>query len=74
MLKAGITLYFIRHGETGFLVDPRNVDSLFACLRAVHGDMAGMRHIALRGRDHVCRNLTWRNHAESLSAVFAEVA
>jgi glycosyltransferase involved in cell wall biosynthesis len=64
---------FIREGENGFLVEPRSADSLHACFLRVGNDMPGMRKIAARGRDHVRRNLTWRSHAEHLTAVFAEV-
>lgn len=64
---------FIRDGKNGLLVEPRNVDSLFACLRAVGEDMPGMQQIAIRGREHVRGHLTWRRHAKSLTDVFAEV-
>jgi len=64
---------FIQDGDNGFLVKPGSVDSLHACLRAISEDMTGMSKIAARGRDHVRRDLTWRSHAEHLTAVFAEV-
>ena len=63
---------FIRDGENGFLVEPQSVESLFACLHAISTDIPRMQLVACRGRDDV-RGLSWRTHAEKLSAVLAEV-
>lgn len=65
---------FIRDGETGFLVPPRDPDRLAACLIAVANNRDEMRAIAAAGRAYVTRNLTWDRHAQKLIDLYREVS
>lgn len=63
---------FIRHGETGLLVDPRSVESLFLALRSVFEQGPQMRRIAAAGRTHVEGEFTWERHAARVVTVYEE--
>jgi len=65
---------FIRHGETGLLVEPKSVDSLVACFQEVLENQAKMQAIAARGQDVVRSEFTWRRHAEKMVGVLGEIA
>jgi glycosyltransferase involved in cell wall biosynthesis len=65
---------FIKHGDTGFLVPPRDSDALARQLIRIAGDRPAMRKIAESGRDYVTRNLTWNRHAEKLIDIYRELA
>lgn len=65
---------FIRHGETGYLLPPRDVEAICSLLRSVVGNRKAAEGIAAAGREHVRRELTWDRHAEKLTAVYGEVA
>lgn len=65
---------FIRDGETGFLVPPRDADSLADVLLAIAAQPARMRAIASAGTAHVRDNLTWTHHARELHSLYEEVA
>lgn len=64
---------FIRNGETGLLVEPRDADDLAACLQKVFENPAEMQAIAARGRDFVRSEFTWRRHAEKMVDVLNEI-
>lgn len=64
---------FIRDGETGLLVEPKDVDSLTAYLQELFADSAAMQAIAAKGRDFVRGEFTWHRHAEKMTAVLAEL-
>ena len=65
---------FIEHGRTGFLVKPRDVDSLESILRCILSDTAeSWRGIASAGAEYSKRACTWDAHAEKLLALFHEV-
>ena len=63
---------FIRHEETGLLVQPRDVASIVNALRWVMHNRERMLHLALAGRDLVWREFTWGQHAVKLTAVYEE--
>ena len=64
---------FIRDGETGLLAEPRDVESLVACLQKVLDRPDEMQAVAAAGRDLVRSEFTWRRHAEKMAAVLQEV-
>lgn len=64
---------FIRHGETGYLVQPRDSDALASCLTNIFEQPAHCLRMARRGRDEACEHWTWDNHAQRLIAVYNEI-
>lgn len=65
---------FIRNGETGYLVAPRDVDAIFCLLRSLAGKTGEIERIAAAGQERVLREFTWEKHAEKLTSVFDEVS
>ena len=63
---------FIRDGETGYLVPPRDVQAITNLLYTIINDKNEAGRIADAGREHVRQNFTWERHAEKLTAVFTE--
>ena len=63
---------FVTSGETGLLVSPNDVESLFVAMKSVLEDRAKARSIAAAGQRHVRSEFTWRRHAEKLIAVYRE--
>jgi len=66
--------YTIRHGETGFLVPPRDADALAGQLARVLADPELRARIVENAMQRVRANFTWRNVTEQLAAVYDEVA
>ena len=64
---------FIKHGETGLLVKPRDVNELFKTLKEVMERHGIMQEIARQGRACVLQQFTWQKHAESLLKVYQEI-
>ena len=62
----------IRHGETGLLVEPKNVDDLANVLSMALMAPDEMKLIAVRGREYIYNHFTWRHHAEKLAEVYQE--
>ena len=63
---------FIRHGVTGLLVPPHNVDALATCLAGVLDAPVDYRPMAVAGCQLVRREFSWQRHAERLTEVFRE--
>ena len=75
LLTIGVTgqgpAQFIRDGENGILVPPRDVDALAAALRDVlRGDRRSWREIAREGQRTVQNSYAWEHHASRLIAVY----
>lgn len=66
---SGGTADAVRHGETGFLVDPYNPVAVAARLTRLLADPAAARAMGERGRDWVRAEWTWQRSA----AVLAEL-
>ncbi len=65
--------HFIRHGETGLLVPPQDVNALAAMLRMVlTSDRQRWQTIALAGSASARREWSWEVHAHKLAAVLRE--
>jgi len=64
---------FITHGETGFLVKPRDVNDLKDHIRSCLELTEDVKTIALNGQKFVRENFTWNRHAEQLTKVLLEV-
>ena len=64
---------FIRDGETGLLVPPRDVGALAELLITIAANRKLMQRIAARGCTYVIENFTWDHHAQKLSALYCEV-
>lgn len=64
---------FIRDGETGLLVGPKDAGDLTACLKKIFENPAGMQAIAAKGRDFVRSEFTWQHHAEKMIGVLSEM-
>lgn len=64
---------FIRNGETGLLVKPKDAGSLLDTLKSLFQDYNGMQRIAQAGRLFASTEFTWRRHAEKLIAVYDEI-
>jgi glycosyltransferase involved in cell wall biosynthesis len=77
LLTIGVTgqgpSQFIRDGENGVLLPPRDVEALVAALRDVlTGDCQRWRKIAREGQ-HTARNAyTWDHHARQLVSVYEQ--
>jgi len=65
---------FIKHGQTGLLVQPRSVDSLVSKLRLVLREKEQMLGIAEEGWRLALREYTWDRHAEKLIATYGEIS
>lgn len=65
---------FIRHGETGYLVPPRDVEAIYRLLRSITDNRKTAERIAAAGQEYVRREFTWDRHADKLLTVYAEVA
>jgi glycosyltransferase involved in cell wall biosynthesis len=63
---------FIRHGETGLLVEPNDVESLLRTLMSIFEQRPRTQRIAEAGRQLANSEFTWAKHAEKLSAVYRE--
>ncbi len=57
---------FIRHLETGYLVEPRSSTSVAEALRWVLQNLRMVRSIAERGRTYAVSNLTWSQNAAKM--------
>jgi glycosyltransferase involved in cell wall biosynthesis len=65
---------FIKHGENGVLVPPRDVEALVAALRDIlTGDSQRWRRIAREGQQTVQNAYTWDHHARRLIEVYEHV-
>jgi D-inositol-3-phosphate glycosyltransferase len=64
----------VRHGETGWLVPPRDPDALAARLDAMHADPALARAMGEAGRLRVQQYFTWRHVAKALEELYAQLA
>lgn len=64
---------FIDHGVTGFLVNPRDVNSIIETLKKIFNDKQKMRAIAQAGKATVWANFTWKQHASKLMEVYRSV-
>jgi glycosyltransferase involved in cell wall biosynthesis len=64
---------FVRDGETGFLVPPRDAEAVATCLQRVFTQSAQCREMATRGRSEVWDHWTWESHARHLIGVYEEV-
>lgn len=64
---------FIRNGETGFLVPPRDAEALTTCLQKVVEQAAQCREMARLGQSEVWDHWTWESHARHLIGVYEEM-
>lgn len=64
----------VRHGETGWLVPPRDPDALARRLLAVHADPDRARAMGEAGRVRAETYFTWRRIACELEEVYAQLA
>lgn len=63
----------VAHGETGWLVEPRNVDSLAAAFDELLSRPDAARAMGERARDLVLREHTWGRVAERIRDVYEDV-
>jgi glycosyltransferase involved in cell wall biosynthesis len=78
LLAIGVTdqgpAQFIRDGDNGLLVPPRNVEALTHVLRGVlTGDRQRWREMADKGRETVRNAYTWGHHATKLIGLYEQV-
>ncbi|MEK6383133.1 glycosyltransferase family 1 protein [Paraburkholderia sp. SIMBA_009] len=64
----------VRHGETGWLVPPRDPDALAERLLAVHADPARARAMGEAGRTRAQTYFTWRQIGLELEALYEQLA
>ena len=64
---------FVRHGEHGLLVPPRDPGALAAAIEQLGGDPERRRDIAARNRAHAESHLSWDAVTRRYLAVYAEV-
>ena len=64
---------FIKNGETGYLVQSRNMNSICLVLRLIFENRALSAKISAAGQDLIWREFTWERHAEKLMDVYAEL-
>jgi len=63
----------VTEGETGFLVDPRNVDELTEKIRLLIEDAELAARVGAAGRDLVLREFTWQKNVDRLLEIYHEV-
>lgn len=63
---------FIIHRQTGLLVKPNDVESLYKAMRSTFENRAEMQRIALAGKRLVRSEYTWTRHADKLVSVYRE--
>ncbi len=63
----------ITDGETGFLVDPHNVDELAEKIRLLIDDGELAARVGAAGRDLVVQEFTWQKNVDRLLEVYQEV-
>lgn len=63
---------FITSGETGMLVKPNDVDSLFDAMRMPIENRPKTQRVAAAGKRFVRSEFTWAEHAEKLMVVYRE--
>nr|WP_083787393.1 glycosyltransferase family 4 protein [Stackebrandtia nassauensis] len=61
----------VRHGETGFVVDGRDIPALADRLSTVLGDRELAARMGAAGRDWMCRAWTWPTVAERLAKLLS---
>ncbi|MFC0398760.1 glycosyltransferase [Paraburkholderia rhizosphaerae] len=66
--------YSVKHGETGWLVPPRDPSALAARLAALYRDPALARQMGIAGAARAHAEFTWQGVAQSLEAVYRQVA
>lgn len=59
----------VRHGETGYVVEPRNVDEIAARAVEVLSDLDKARDLGLKGRAWVSEDWTWETSVETLRRI-----
>lgn len=64
---------FIKNGVTGFLVSPRDVDSLVDVLAKVFLCKNTIMNIADEGKKYVVNYFTWQQHAKKLEDIYQEL-
>jgi glycosyltransferase involved in cell wall biosynthesis len=65
---------FIRNGENGILVPPRDLEALVRALRDVlTGDWRRWREIARKGQETVQNGYSWDSHARQLTDLYEHV-
>ncbi|MCG5075114.1 glycosyltransferase [Paraburkholderia tagetis] len=64
----------VRHGETGWLVPPRDPAALADRLRDIHADPARARAMGEAGRARAQAHFTWRQIGLQLEALYAQLA
>jgi len=63
----------IADGETGVLVEPKDVDSLTNALGKLLDDQAYARRLGEAGKALVARSFTWQQSAEKLCQLYEEL-
>lgn len=71
--RLGGLVEIVRHGITGFLVEPGNVDELRARLAELLGDPSLARRMGRNAREWVCERFTWHACAQRCLAAYAEL-
>ncbi len=64
---------FIKHAKTGFLAEPKSVDSLVEILGPTVIHFEKMQPIAALGKQYVFENFTWEKHAKKLRKIYEEL-
>ncbi|MFX1675773.1 glycosyltransferase [Paraburkholderia sp. A2WS-5] len=72
--EVGGIRHTVRHGETGWLVPPRDPVALAARLRDIHADPAQARTMGEAGRARAQAHFTWRRIGQQLEALYARLA
>ena len=74
MSNVGSIPEVIRHGENGWLVPPREPESLARALRTLGTDAALRRRLAGQAREDVCRDYARETVCRQLEGLYQEVA
>lgn len=64
---------FIEHGHTGYLVQPKDIQSLVDALSMVCRNKNKAKAIAEAGQAHVHQFYTWQHHAQQLTVLYQEL-
>lgn len=64
---------FIRHGDNGLLVPPRDSNALAETLRYAQSHPEAMRQLAVAGQQTAWHDFSWESHARTLVSLYRDV-
>ena len=64
---------FLKDGETGFLVEPENIESLTNKIDWVLSNQDISKEVALNGKNLIFKNYSWDGISEKIGKIFKKI-